>query len=59
VAVDNNNRIIRSSSSNSNNDRRKMDSINSISSINTEAVLEADRTTWVEDEALVTLTQIL
>jgi len=57
VAVDNNNRIIRSSSNN--NDRRKMDSINSISSISTEGVLEADRITWVEDEALVTLTQIL
>jgi len=61
VAVDNNNRIIRSSSSSNNNsnDLRKMGSINSISSISTEGVLEADRTTWVEDEALVTLTQIL
>jgi hypothetical protein len=59
VAVDNNNRIIRSSSSNNSNDLRKMGSINSISSISTEGVLEADRTTWVEGEALVTLTQIL
>ena len=59
MAVDNNNRIIRSSSSNNNNNNNDLRKMDSISSISTEGVLEADRTTWVEDEALVTLTQIL